>query len=289
MDLRQLEYLVAVAEEGTFTRAAERVHISQSGISAQIRRLEQTLGAELLDRSGRTVTLTPAGAAALSHARAALAEAAALRQAVGEVTGLLRGRLTVGMVVACTVAPLFDALAAFHRAHPGVEIVLHEDNSDRLIDAVRAGATDLALVGTADSPPPDLARHELVRERLVAIPPPRHPLDGRAEVTLAELLTYPLICLPPGTGIRTVLDRAIGHPPPRALQATAPGAILDLAARGLGVGVLSESMADGVVITGVPDPAMLALVWRAPVTAAVRAFLQHFQGVRHAPVSADHG
>jgi DNA-binding transcriptional LysR family regulator len=86
MDLRQLEYFVAVAEEQNFTRAAERVHISQSGVSAQIRQLERELCAELFDRSARTATLTVAGKAALEHARAALAAAGAVSQAVGEVT-----------------------------------------------------------------------------------------------------------------------------------------------------------------------------------------------------------
>src|SRR5476651_2161274 len=113
MELRQLEYFVAVAEEGNFTRAAERVHISQSGVSAQIRRLERDLGATLIDRSGRAATLTTAGAAALEHARAILASVNAVRAAVDDVSGLLRGRLVVGMVTGCTVTPLFDALAAF--------------------------------------------------------------------------------------------------------------------------------------------------------------------------------
>jgi DNA-binding transcriptional LysR family regulator len=126
MELRHLEYFVAVAEEHSFTRAAERVHISQSGVSAQIRQLEREVGAQLFDRSARTATLTVAGKAALEHARAALAATDALTQAVGEVTDLIRGRLTVGMVIGCTLTPLFDALAAFHQAHPGVEISLLE-------------------------------------------------------------------------------------------------------------------------------------------------------------------
>src|SRR5512147_1594849 len=112
MELRQLEYFVAVAEESGFTRAAERVHISQSGVSAQVRQLERELGASLIDRSGRAATLTVAGAAALAPARAALAAASAVRAAVDDVNGLLRGRLVVGMVVACTVTPLFEALAS---------------------------------------------------------------------------------------------------------------------------------------------------------------------------------
>src|SRR5450755_2459325 len=164
MELRQLEYFIAVAEEANFTRAAERVNISQSGVSAQIRQLEHDLGAALIDRSGRTATLTAAGAAALRHARAALAAVDAVRQAVDEVNGLIRGRLVVGMITACTVTQLFDGLAAFHLAHPGVEIALIEDTSDRLIDRVRAGAADLALVGAAGAPPTDLQALTIVSE-----------------------------------------------------------------------------------------------------------------------------
>src|SRR3984885_4986535 len=178
MELRQLEYFVAVAEETNFTRAAQRVHISQSGVSAQIRQLEHDLGATLIDRSGRAASLTTAGAAALGHARAALASAGAVRQAVDEVNGLIRGRLVVGMVTACTVTPLFDALAAFRLAHPGVDITLIEDNSDRLIERVRSGAVDVALVGASGTPPAELEALPIVSERLVALVPVHHPPGG---------------------------------------------------------------------------------------------------------------
>ena len=147
MELRQLEYFIAVAEEANFTRAAERVHISQSGVSAQIKKLEHDLGATLIDRSGRSATLTTAGVAALEHARAVLGSVDALRQAVNDVTGLIQGRLVVGMITGCTVQGLFDTLASFHLTHPGVEITLIEDNSEPLTERVRAGAIDLALIG----------------------------------------------------------------------------------------------------------------------------------------------
>src|SRR6185503_5280934 len=93
MELRQLEYFVAVAEEASFTRGAARVHVAQPGVSAQIRRLEQELGEMLLDRSGRTVTLTEVGEALLPHARAALSSVDGARLAVDELAGLTRGRV----------------------------------------------------------------------------------------------------------------------------------------------------------------------------------------------------
>ncbi|WP_221352350.1 LysR family transcriptional regulator [Streptomyces beigongshangae] len=284
MELRQLEYFVAVAEERSFTRAAERVHISQSGVSAQIRRLERELGAELFDRSARSATLTVAGKAALGHARTALAAAGAVGRAVDEVTGLVRGRLTVGMVVGCTLTPLFDALAAFHEAHPGVEISLLEDRSDRLVEGVRAGAVDVALVGAAAAPE-GLDALTLVSERLVAAVPAGHPLAEQPEVTLRDLMAHPIVCMPPGTGLRAVFDRACaaqGLQPVIALQAGAADAIAGLAARGLGVAVLSDSMAadhrDRLTARTVVDavtPALLALVWRNADNPAVRELLVH--------------
>src|SRR5689334_24180593 len=162
MDLRQLEYFVAVAETGSFTRAAERVHITQSGVSAQVKALETELGAELFDRSGRTARLTEAGSAALRHARAALDSTLDLRDAIDDVKGLIRGRLTIGMVTGCEVAPLFDALAAFHRDHPGIELELAEANSDHLVTGVRTGAFDVALAGLAGAPPEHLASQVIV-------------------------------------------------------------------------------------------------------------------------------
>jgi DNA-binding transcriptional LysR family regulator len=285
MELRQLEYFVAVAEEANFTRAAERVRISQSGVSAQIRQLERELGATLIDRSTRTANLTAAGRAALEHARAALASAGAVRQAVGEVTGLIRGRLTVGMVIGCTVTPLFEALAAFHRAHPGVEVTLVEDNSDRLVDGVRSGALDLALIGAAEATPAGLNAHTIISERLVALVPPAHPLAARPSVAIADVAEHPVICMPEGTGIRTVFDRVCAAhrvQPIIALQASAADSIVDLAARGLGVAILTESMAqryrDGLRVVEISDadaPALLALIWTAAPSPALAQLVGH--------------
>jgi DNA-binding transcriptional LysR family regulator len=245
MELRQLEYLVAVAGEANFTRAAERVRISQSGVSAQVRQLERDLGATLFDRSARAVTLTSAGEAAVTHAREILAAAASMRQAVGQVTGVVTGELTVGMVTACSVTGLFEALEAFHRAHPGVAIRVREDDSAALAGQVRTGAADVALIGAGGAVPPGLESHTLVSERLVAVQS-RHNFAERPVVSLPDLAAARLICLPVGTGVRAVFDAACaarGVRPDIAFEASAPGTVADLAARGLGVAILTESMA----------------------------------------------
>jgi DNA-binding transcriptional LysR family regulator len=285
MELRQLEYLLAVAEEASFTRAAQRVHISQSGVSAQIRQLEHDLGATLIDRSGRAATLTAAGEAAVKYAREMLGAAAAIRQAVDEVTGLLSGRLTVGMVTACTITALFDALDAFHRAHPGVAITLLEDSSAALAEHARSGAIDVALIGVAGGPPPDLACLPIVSERLVAAVPPDHQFSERTRLTLHDLAGSPLICMPEGTGIRSVFDQACATRGLRldvGLEASAPNTVADLAARGLGVAVLSETIAavhagrlHSMVIEDVEILAHLALIWKPAPSPAAAEFLAH--------------
>ncbi len=298
MELRQLEYLVAVAEEASFTRAAGRVHISQSGVSAQIRRLEHELGATLIDRSARAARLTDAGAAALPHARAALSAAAALRQSVDEVTGLLTGRLVVGMVTACTVTGLFDALAGFRRAHPGVSLALVEDDSAALAGRVRSGTADLALIGAAGRLPADMAALPVVTEGLAVAVPPGHPLLARrGPVALAGLAGYPVVCLPAGTGIRAALDEACaaqGVTLDVALEASAPGAVADLAARGLGIAVLSESMAAAHAgrlrrrpVSGPGATAQLALIWRPAPGPALRELIGHCRRAFAAPAPGE--
>ena len=287
MQLRQLEYFVAVVEESNFTRAAQRVHVSQSGVSAQIRQLERELGQVLLDRSGRAVRPTHAGAALLPYARAALAAVSGARQAVDELTGLVRGRVAVGMVMACSVTHLFDQLASFHTTYPGVDIALSEDNSDRLLDAVQAGRLDLALVGLAAPPPDGIGSRLIAEEPLVAAVTADDPLGGRTVVTLADLRDRAVVSMPSGTGVRTAFDNACvvsGVSPRVALEASAPDAVVRLALRGLGVAILTRSMVPddaglrALTIEAAPC-ARLDLVWRtgAQTNPAARALIQHAQ------------
>ncbi|MFG2909003.1 LysR family transcriptional regulator [Kitasatospora sp. NPDC048286] len=156
MELRQLRYFVTVAQHGSFTRAAQLLHLTQPGVSSQIRQLERELGHRLLDRSGRTVRLTPAGEAVLPHARAALASAAAAHRAAQEFGGLRRGHVRLGMVAGAALTPpselgtfpgLATTLAAFRQEHPGIDFSLAEDTTARMLTALREGRLDLAVVG----------------------------------------------------------------------------------------------------------------------------------------------
>jgi DNA-binding transcriptional LysR family regulator len=283
MELRQLEYFVAVAEEANFTRAAARVHISQSGVSAQVARLERELGTALIDRSARTATLTAAGAAVLDHARHALASADAVRQTVEEINGLLRGRLSIGMVTGCTITPLFDAVSAFAAAHPRVELGIVEDSSDQLIARIHVGELDAALIGTAAAELPELATRTILSEPIVAaVAASGHPLSTRSTALLQEVTAHPVVCMPAGTGIRAVLEQACAARALRSnvtLEASAPSAVLDLARRRLGVAVLTASMLAGrddlitIQIRDVKATANLALIWRPGPGPALRELL----------------
>lgn len=287
MELRQLEYFVAVAEEASFTKAAAKVHVAQPGVSAQIRRLERELGQALLDRSGRTVRLTEVGASVLPYARAALEAVAGARLAVDELTGLVRGHVAVGMVTACSSVDLFDMLAAFNERHPAVEITLSEANSDHLIEAVQAGRLDLALVGLASAPPAGIDIHVVVDEPIVAAIRRGDPLAARTTVTLKALQERPLISLPRGTGLRSCLDEACaasGLQPRIAFEASSPDVLAQLAARGLGVAILPKSVAcahqSELHVTAITQPRLrgqVALAWRAegPISPAARALIGH--------------
>jgi DNA-binding transcriptional LysR family regulator len=299
MELRQLEYFVAVADERNFTRAAARLHVSQPGVSAQIRQLERELGQTLLDRSGRVTRLTEAGQAVLPFARAALSAVAGARVAVDELSGLLRGHVAVGMVGQVASLDIPGLLAGFHQRHPAIEITLAEGSSDHLAEGVRTGAYDLAFIGVAPSSPwsrdaqRGLGEQVIADEPIVAAigadpgPAGLGALADATSVTLAEIAGQALISLPVGTGLRANVDAAYTAAGLRAhvtFEASDPRTLARLAARGLGLAFLPASVArshgEGLRVLTISDPEMrgrLALTWRieGPVSPAARALIAH--------------
>lgn len=295
MELHQLEYFIAVAEEASFTKAAVRLNVAQPGVSAQVRRLEAELGQPLLDRSQRTIKLTSAGEAVLPHARAALDAAANARLSVDELAGLVRGRVTIGMVGGCASPILPALLAEFHALHPGVSVTLSEDTSDRLIEAVRDGRLDLALIGSAGESPPGVAAVVVADEPLVAAVRPDHHLAKRKTITVDALAEQPLISLPRGTGARAALDAACASASVTvqiAFEVSALPILAQLATLGLGAAILPASTAHAhqpsLRVLHITAPTMrsrLELIW-SPRTAGnpaartlterIRAFVTNF-------------
>ena len=290
IDLKWLRSFVVVAEEASFTRAANRVHVAQPGVSAQVRRLEAELGQQLLDRSGRSVRLTEVGSAVLPFARAALDAVASARQAVDELAGLVRGQVTMGMVSGCALPVLAQLLAGFHGRYPGVAISLVEDNSYRLVELVTDGGLDLALIGSAGAPAPGLNTTVILDEELVAAVDPGHPLAGVGSVAVGALRDLPLVSLPRGTGVRAALDAACaeaGFTPRVVFEASALPMVVHMAALGLGLAVVPSSTAAAgtagapriLRITDPPLRSRLELVWSAAPSAnpAARVLVGHAQ------------
>lgn len=296
MELRQLEYFVAVAEEANFTRAAERIHVAQPAVSAQIQRLERELGQPLLDRSRRVVRLTAAGEAVLPYARAALGAVDDMHVAVDEIAQLVRGTVTIGTVASHSV-DMPQLLADFHTEHPNVEITLGTDSSDNLMEDLRAGQLDMAIVSVGpDETPEGLGIEVVTDEAIQAVVCPSDPLANRTKIRLADLRDRTLIALPVGAGIRHQFDSACaraGVTPRIAFEATTPPALADLAERGLGVAIVPASVPrgrDGLhALAIVPEiRGRLVLAWRStgPVSPAARALVDRARRLLRVSVRA---
>lgn len=276
MELRQLRYFLDIVDEGSFTRAARNAYVAQPGVSAQVRNLERELGVTLLDRTGKTVTPTRAGEAIIPHARAALRAVDQISGTASSLTGLLTGRLVLGTVpsISSRRISLPDALSRFHDDHPGVEITLTEGNSDSLMEDLRAGHVDLALLSLGTSEPRGIRTRTLAEEPVVAVVPD-HPLADRDHVTLDELSGFPLVTFPQGSGVRDLLEDAASGRTLRlhiALEAGDPRIITRFAEAGLGAAVLpapqlnatsGESPLVTVPVTGPTITGRIALAWRA--------------------------
>jgi len=205
MDLRQLAALVAIADTGTFSAAAEVLHTVQSNVSTHVARLERELGVTLVDRSaGR---LTEEGEAVVARARRVAAELEALQADVASLRDEVSGAARMG-VIGTTARWLVPALlSAMEEAHPRVSVSVLEGNNSTLVPTLAAGSLDLAVVN-APVDDPDLVLDPLYDEDLVLLVPPDHELADRTEVRMADLAGHPLLLGPPGTAFRSDLDRA---------------------------------------------------------------------------------
>ena len=246
MELRQLEHFVAVAEQRHFTRAAELLLISQSGLSASIRALERELGASLFVRSTRRVELTEAGRALLGESRRTLAGAAAARDAVAAVQGLLRGTLTVGAEQYVGDIDLPGVLASFHAAHPGVEVVLRQAGSACLLDELVAGQLDLAFVAMSPCSIEGVELRPTAIEPMVAICHPGHRLAARRRIALRELADETFVDFHPAWGARRIADSAFalaGVERKVALEVNDVDTLRALVSHGLGIALAPAPLA----------------------------------------------
>jgi DNA-binding transcriptional LysR family regulator len=289
VELRQLATFVAVAEEGSFTRASDRLHVVQSAVSAGVRNLERELGAPLFDRSTHKVQLTDAGRALLPEARATLAAETAARDAVDAVRGGVRGTVLLGTMQAQGMRAIDvpGLLAEFRKHHPLVDVHIRHaaGGSSEMAAQVREGRLDLAFVSL---PTHDLAGVELTplaREPIMVVAPATHPLAKRKTVALAALAGEPLVEFPEGWGIRMATNRAFqaaGVTRTIIYELNDTASLIDFVRHGLALSMLPASLVDDreglrlIPIRG-PAPEFLTAI-AAPanrrLTAAARALLE---------------
>lgn len=282
-----MRYVLAVAETGGFTRAAERCHVAQSALSHQVARLERELGARLFDRTSRRVRLTAAGEAFLPAARQALDAAERARAEVAAASGELRGRLAIGAIPTVTAVDLPSALKTFHVRHPQVRITLRVGASDELAEQVRQGALDIAFLGLPPSVRPKGVRGlALARGELVAVVAPGHPLaDPPADaggVDLRRLSDEVFVDFPAGTAARAQSDEAFaaaGVTREVAFEITNADLMARLVRLGLGIALMPAAFAPelpGVRVVELRDPPTRVehLIWsRLRPSPAAAAFL----------------
>lgn len=244
MQLNQLRYMVCVAEERRFTRAASRLHVAQPSVSSAIAALEQELGAALFRRERHEVTLTGAGEVFLPWARQVLADCESGTAAVRDLLGLRRGRLALGSTPSLTTNLLPPVLAAFHASHPGLDLTLHEAGSQDLVDRLEKGEMDLAVV-ILPVDRPWVHTTELKTEELVLAVSRTHQYAGRRSVWVADLEHTPLVMFKDGYDLReATLDacRQAGFSPNLVMQGLEMDGALALAAAGVGAVVVPESV-----------------------------------------------
>ena len=249
MDLRQLRYLVALADEQHFTRAAAREHIAQPALSQQIRRLEQEVGLPLFDRTTRRVTVTDAGMTLVARARRILSEVDGANAEMQALAGVKAGHVTVGTMHTMGPVDVSLALALFHERHPGVELTVREQSSEELAEMLRDDVLDLAFLSVTERiESHELSLHQLVSEELVAVLPLDNPLAGRRRVRMAELADEQFVSYREGARLRELLTFAAhsaGFEPQIKLESNESERIRRLVARGMGVAILPRSDADG--------------------------------------------
>ncbi|GAA1231570.1 DNA-binding transcriptional LysR family regulator [Microbacterium phyllosphaerae] len=251
MELRQLRYFMAVADELHFGRAARRLHMSQPPLSVQVGRLEREVGVPLFDRSTRRVTLTPAGRHLQERARRILDEVDAVRGEMRDYVDGLAGQLTAGFVSSANYTVLPEVVRLFRSRRDRVTLSLVPLTSGEQIDRLRDGTLDVGLVrdesALSDARAPELITEVVFEERLVMCVPVTHGLASRAEVTAAEILEVPMIAYPRSVmpGYVDRVHEVLGITPGAmriAEEVVHQETALGFVAAGVGASILPESV-----------------------------------------------
>jgi DNA-binding transcriptional LysR family regulator len=285
MDLRQVEYVLAVVERGSFTKAAASMDVSQPSLSDGIRRLESELGVRLFHRLGRSVGLTDAGRAFIGPARQLTRDRDAVFESVASVRDLQSGTLDVVSLPTLAADPLGRLVGGFRKANPGIAVRIAAPEDDGAVAAmVLDGRSELGLTELRTHRD-ELVSVSLERQELVAVCPPRTRLAASGRLPIARLRGMPLVTTPPGTSTRDLLDRALasaGVEAHIAVETSQREAIAPLVLSGAGTSFLPARLAEPLAAQGavvarlVPTlTRTIGLVHRSsPLTPAARAFVE---------------
>lgn len=253
MEVRHLRYFATVAHKRHFTHAAEELFIAQPALSQQIQALERELGVTLFERTSRHVRLTPAGEALLVRAERILSEVEQAQVEMQAFAGVTRGRVTLGLLQSLGAYRLSALLARFHAVHEGIEMVLHEDVTEQLLEQVKLGQLDVALThAIGDIFPlnvtvPHMNTEPIMKEEVTLVVSPNHPFAHQAHVSPKELEHEPFILFKPGSGLRQVmvhLSLEGGFTPHVLFESGDIGTIRALTAEGLGISILPQSVVE---------------------------------------------
>ena len=266
MELRQLRYFVAVAEELHFRRAAERLHMSQPPLSTAIRALEQDIGVELLLRSRRRVELTPAGAAFLTEARRILESVESAADVARRVGRGELGRLSIGFVGSAMYGRLPDILRVFRAERPDVALSLSELTTARQLEALKSHTIDVGVLRPPSALDEGIRTETLVTERVAVALPSAHPLARSRRVELSDLVDEPLVLLDrrEAPGLRESIRKAVleaGGEAHVVQEVTEMQTLIGLVAAGLGISFVPRSVA----VRGYRGVAFVSLGGLAPV------------------------
>jgi DNA-binding transcriptional LysR family regulator len=272
LDLRHLEYFLAVADTSSFTHAAKRLHVVQSGVSATIKALEKDLGVELFHRTSHGAALTDAGHELLPHARAAIEASRDAREAIDAIRGRVRGTIRVGTMTSINVVDLPRLVAEFRTRHPEVAVQLRAavGGTAELLRQLRTGELDIAFLVFIDTPPADLRARLIAAVPLLLVVPVDHPFAERDAIPIADLAGMSFVDCPRGYGSRTLVDKAFqakGIERTVALEITDIGTAPAHIRNGSGLGFLSQFLlddygADGLTTVAITD---CDLQWRLHV------------------------
>ena len=238
---------MAIAEEQSFTRAAQRCFVVQSALSRQIKSLESELGVRLFARDSRKVEVTPAGEAFVKQARLCLQAAERAKASAAAAHGQIRGSLTIGVIPTVTAVDIAAVLGAFRRSYPEVGVHVRTGGSDEFLRRIAAGQLDVGVLGLAEGVTPrGVQTRELSQERLVAVLSEGHRLAGRRRLRLKDLADEPFVDFPEGSSGREQSDLAFDRARLRrevSLEVNTADLLTGLVRQGLGAALVAPSVA----------------------------------------------